>query len=72
MRLVSDGEDVFEVFGEDSPHGSRFLANRTGRVRRRIALLEHQLAKERAELARLKAEAVTLAAAGHTLPTPLP
>jgi hypothetical protein len=66
-RLIAIGDEVFEEFGADSPNGSRFLLNKTGR---RIELLEHQLATERAELARLEAEAVALTAAGSTQPSP--
>ena len=49
---------MFEVIGPaDRTDASLFLLNRTGRLRRRITLLEHALDAARAELAQVEADA---------------
>lgn len=55
---------MFEVIGEQSPHGSMFLANRDGSLRRQIADLERQLAAARERLAAMEAEAVEAVVVG--------
>lgn len=56
QRLIRVGGDVVEIVCE-SPAGSQFRLNRSGLIRRRIELLEQQLAAERAALALVEAQA---------------
>lgn len=57
-RLIRIDGEVFEVVTPDAtPGASLFLLNRSGRIRRRIEILEHQLATARAELAQVEANA---------------